>query len=100
MGYNISISDGSDIDYRGRIRGIGFLIRVVLYTDKPLEINDEVKDEFERMFYYLKSVGIDNISVNYVKGNSILKSSYDKFMNDVKETPGFFVRDLLFIARV
>ena len=91
MGYNISVNDTTQ-----------FTIRVVIYTDKPLKIDEDVKGEFDRMVYYLKSIGINNISVNYVKRNSTLNcsKSYDKFMNEVKEHPGFSVRNLLFIAKI
>jgi hypothetical protein len=91
MGYNISVNDTTQ-----------FTIRVVIYTDKPLKIDEDVKGEFDRMVYYLKSIGINNISVNYVKRNSTLNCSrsYDKFMDEVKEDPEFSVRNLLFIARV
>jgi hypothetical protein len=91
MGYNISVNDTTQ-----------FTIRVVIYTDKPLKIDEDVKIEFDRMVYYLKSIGINNISVNYVKRNSTLNCSrsYDKFMDEVKEDPEFSVRNLLFIARV
>lgn len=102
LGYNISITDNA-ID-RGPIykSPTEFTIRVVIYTDKPLKIDEDVKGEFDRMVYYLKSIGINNISVNYVKRNSTLNCSrsYDKFMDEVKEDPEFSVRNLLFIARV
>jgi len=103
LGYNISVNDNSDFGITfGLIGGIEFTIRVVIYTDKPLKIDEDVKGEFDRMVYYLKSIGINNISVNYVKRNSTLNCSrsYDKFMDEVKEDPEFSVRNLLFIARV
>jgi hypothetical protein len=112
MGYNISITDSSQKQYAAILnRSIDrpiykspteFTIRVVIYTDKPLKIDEDVKGEFDRMVYYLKSIGINNISVNYVKRNSTLNCSrsYDKFMDEVKEDPEFSVRNLLFIARV
>ena len=110
LGYNISITEHpflklkiNTID-RGPIykSPTEFTIRVVIYTDKPLKIDEDVKGEFDRMVYYLKSIGINNISVDYVKRNSTLKCSrsYDKFMDEVKEYPEFSVRNLLFIARV
>jgi len=102
MGYNINVKDNtynSGPIYKSPTE---FIIRIVLYTDKSLEISEDVKDEFDRMVYYLNSVGINNISVNYVKRNSTLNcsKSYDKFMNEVKEHPGFSVRNLLFIAKI
>jgi hypothetical protein len=103
LGYNnIYITDNA-ID-RGPIykSPTEFTIRVVIYTDKPLKIDEDVKIEFDRMVYYLKSIGINNITVNYVKRNSKLNcsKSYDKFMEEVKEDPEFSVRNLLFISRV
>ena len=49
MGYNISISDNtynSGPIYKSPTE---FIIRIVLYTDKPLEINEEVRDELAQL---------------------------------------------------
>lgn len=99
MGYDISIQDNtydSGPIYKSPTE---FIIRIVTYTDKPLDINEDVEDEFDRMVYYLKSIGINNISVNYVKTTLNSSKSYDKFMDEVKENPVFSVRNLLFIAK-
>ena len=53
MGYEISITeDPTYFTQTGK-----FYIRVVTYTDTPLKMNDEVKDEFIRMNDYLEDLG-------------------------------------------
>ena len=62
MGYDISITE--DPTYFTRTGK--FYIRVVTYTDDPLTMNDEVKDEFIRMKEYLESLGINSVKALYI----------------------------------
>jgi hypothetical protein len=109
MGYNISIQKLLDIRltsgpfYKSPTE---FVIRVVIYTDKPLEITDDVKDEFDRMVNYLKSLKIDNIYVRYVEetnrtyGNTTQKvDTYESFSNIISNKNNFTVCNLLFVAK-
>jgi hypothetical protein len=104
MGYNISVTDNaldSGPFYKSPTE---FVIRVVLYTDKPLKIDEEVKDEFDRMFYYLKSLKIDNIFTHYIEETTIRSRSqkvdtYESFSNIIGNKNSFTVRNLLFVAK-
>jgi hypothetical protein len=72
------------------------IIRIVIYTDEPLEINKEVKEEFDRL-YNLISYLIDDFEfkAQYVEkaGNSIIRMEYNDFIKQEKLS----VRNLLFI---
>lgn len=63
MGYEISVTD--DVDFNGELTGI--IIRIVRYTDPPLIMNDEVKEEFIRMVDYLESLGVNSVESLYVR---------------------------------
>jgi hypothetical protein len=101
MGYNITITDNT-VDsgpiYKSPSK---FIIRTVIYTDKPLEITDDVKDEFDRMVDYLKSLKIDNISAHYVAGSMYNQKvdTYESFSDMINNKSNFTVRNLLFVAK-
>ena len=70
-------------------------IRVVSWTDEPLLITDEVKEEFTRMKDYLESEGYNSILTKYWRSNSVLKSEpFDYFINHVEGS----ISNLLFVA--
>ena len=77
MGYNVSVTEENYL--------FQLIIRVVSWTDKPLCIKDEVKEEFIRMKDYLQSEGYDSIDVLYhLAGGGALSSreieEFDRFM--------------------
>jgi len=102
MGYEISVTD--DVDFNGELTGI--IIRVVGYTDAPLKMNDEVKDEFIRMKDYLESLGINSVKVLYVKQptpSSQIEVDFDEFIGiDFSHYPlnSSKLRNLIFVAKV
>jgi len=97
MGYEISITNSRNIeDSTYFIRTGKFYIRVVTYTDDPLTMNDEVKDEFIRMKEYLESLGINSVKALYVKEptpSPQIEVDFDEFIN-----MDFELRNLLFVA--
>jgi len=98
MGYrNISITDNTTDSGPFYKSPTELIIRVVSYTDKPLIIDELVKDEFDRLVDYLNSQGFDNISVSYVGGTLQCSHRYNVFIDSISN--GYSVRNLLFIAR-
>jgi hypothetical protein len=98
MGYkNISITDNTTDSGPFYKSPTELIIRVVSYTDKPLIIDELVKDEFDRLVDYLNSQGFDNISVNYVDKSPQISKRYDDFIDNISN--GYSVKNLLFIAR-
>ena len=57
MGYNIDSYEGDDPSQ--------LVIRVVTWTNVPLLITDEIKDDFFRMKEYLQSEGYDSVYANF-----------------------------------
>jgi hypothetical protein len=109
MGYRgISVTDNTTDSGPFYKSPTQFTIRIVTYTDKPLKIDEEVKGEFDRMVYYLNSIGIYDITVQFVEttDRGIKKVAYDRFSNIVephftfKPKSVFSVCNLLFIAEV
>ena len=104
LGYNISITDNaldSGPFYKSPTE---FVIRVVIYTDKPLKITDDVKDDFDRMVDYLKSLKIDNISTRYVEETTYRSrtqkvDTYESFSNIISNKSNFTVCNLLFVTK-
>lgn len=98
MGYDIGITDNRNIeDSTYFIRTGKFYIRVVNYTDDPLKMNDEVKDDFIRMKEYLDSLGITAKAL-YVKEptpSPHIEVDFDEFINmDCK------LRNLIFVVKI
>ena len=93
MGYEISITeDPTYFTQTGK-----FYIRVVTYTDTPLKMNDEIKDEFIRMKEYLESLGINSVKALYVKEptpSSQIEVDFNEFINMDCE-----LRNLLFVKK-
>ena len=94
MGYEIIITeDPTYFTQTGK-----FYIRVVAYTDTPLKMNDEVKDEFIRMKEYLESLGINSVKALYVKettSSSQIEVDFNEFIN-----MDFELRNLLFVVKI
>ena len=93
MGYEISVTE-----YRSELA-----IRVVSWTDKPLWITDEVKEEFIRMKDYLQSEGYDSIDVLYhlatpgdISSREI--EEFDRFMR-YEQWQKVKIGNLIFVAK-
>ena len=72
------------------------IIRVVRWTDEPLLMTNEVKEEFMRMKDYLESEGYSSILVKYWRPNSVSSSErFDYFINNVEG----HLSNLLFVAK-
>ena len=103
MGYEISITEDVS-DFTSGLEPIyQLIIRVVSWTDKPLWIMDEVKEEFIRMKDYLESEGYNSIKVYYHIATPGVSSS-----REVKEFDDFMkfepwqkvkIENLLFVAK-
>ena len=94
MDYEISVTEDNS----------HLIIRVVLWTDDPLLITDEVKEEFMRMKDYLESEGYNSILVRYWSPNSVFTAGgqgahsserFDYFINNVEG----LISNLLFVAK-
>ena len=94
MGYEISVVD--DVDFNGELTCL--IIRVVRYTDTPLKMNDEVKDEFIRMVDYLESLGINSVKSIYVRERSNYR--FEEDFSDFIILEEVELRNLLFVAKV
>jgi len=106
MGYNPSVVDNT-VDWSHLntifVPPTELIIRIVTYTDDPLEITSEVIDEFNRLNDYLESFGY-NMCVKYVKspinnildkwGGQQLEDTYNDFIYSIN-----VVRNLLFVAK-
>jgi hypothetical protein len=102
MGYEIDVTN--DVVINGELP---LIIRVVSYTDPPLKMNDEVKDEFIRMNDYLESLGINSVEALYVKIiDTIGKTSGNKIRLDrsgqskIHNMENCELRNLLFVAKI
>lgn len=72
------------------------VIRVVSWTDEPLLITDEIKEEFISMKDYLESEGYNSILVKYWRANSVSSERpFDYFINNVEG----HLSNLLFVAK-
>ena len=105
MGYNPSVVDNT-VDWSLGLHHsfvkdpTELIIRIVTYTDDPLEITSEVIDEFNRLNDYLESFGY-NMCVKYVKeflkqsaDGQQLEDTYNDFIYSIN-----VVRNLLFVAK-
>jgi len=87
MDYEISVTE--DDKYQ-------LIIRVVTWTDEPLLITDDVKEEFITMKDYLESEGYNSIIARYWFPNSVSSSKpFDYFINNVEGS----LSNLLFVAK-
>jgi hypothetical protein len=102
IGYDISITE--DPTYFAQTGK--FYIRVVGYTDTPLKVSDEVKEEFIRMKEYLESLGINSVKALYVKEptpSSQIEVDFDEFIGvDFSHYPlnSSKLKNLLFVVKI
>lgn len=88
MGYEISVEEYAATPQ--------LVIRIVRWTDEPLLITDEIKEEFMRMKDYLESEGYNSILPKYWYSNSISNSrTFDYFINNVEGS----LSNLLFVVK-
>ena len=85
MGYNIDAYEGYDSSQ--------LVIRVVTWTNEPLLITDEIKDDFIRMKEYLQSEGYDPVYANFYVDREGYKKEIQDLLN-IKEP----ITNLLFVA--
>ena len=85
MGYNIDAYEGYDSSQ--------LVIRVVTWTNEPLLITDEIKDDFIRMKDYLQSEGYGSIRANFYVDRTGYKEEIEYLLN-IKEP----ITNLLFVA--
>jgi hypothetical protein len=111
LDYTISFTQNNL--YRGDFNidsliGYEFIIRIVRYTDKPLVVTDEIKEDFITMNDYLESEGFSSIEAHYVRGDAQVKREFDDFIknaginlptSDYKGDDLNSYRNLLFTAK-
>lgn len=99
MGYNISVTDNTYNSGPLYKSPDEFTIRVVSYVDKPLEITDDIKDEFIRMVDYLESLGFNSFEALCVTTGSQARVEFSKFINQISKDSYIF-RNLLFVVKI
>ena len=104
MGYDIGITDNRNIEDPTYFAQTGkFYIRVVGYTDDPLNMNDEVKDEFIRMNDYLEDLG-GRVNALYVPESASYHDNNagrrDVPFNDFIKVEDCKLRNLLFVVDI
>jgi hypothetical protein len=90
LDYTISVTQNNL--YRGDFNidsliGYEFIIRIVRYTDKPLVVTDEIKEDFITMNDYLESEGFTSIKAHYVRElftNSADSQIQENFVDFIK----------------
>ena len=89
----------SDMDYEISVEEYvaipQLVIRIVSWTDEPLLITDEIKEEFMRMKDYLESEGYNSILARYWRGAHSSSKPFDYFINNVEGS----ISNLLFVVR-
>lgn len=85
MGYNIEVTEDTHFSQ--------LIIRVVTWTNEPLLITDEIKDDFIRMKEYLQSEGYGSIRANFYVDRNGYKEQIEYLLN-IKEP----ITNLLFVA--
>jgi hypothetical protein len=108
LDYTISVTETNLFHNRSKCFLPGLSIRVVTYTDKPLVITDEIKEDFITMKDYLESEGFSSIEAHYVRGDAQVKREFDDFIknaginlptSDYKGDDLNSYRNLLFTAK-
>jgi hypothetical protein len=87
LDYTISVTQNNL--YRGDFNidsliGYEFIIRIVRYTDKPLVITDEIKEDFITMNDYLESEGFTSIKAHYVRDESQIQENFVDFIKSIE----------------
>jgi hypothetical protein len=91
MGNKIGISE--DIDLFSRSPQL--IIRVVSWTDEPLFLTDEIKDDFIRMKDYLELQGYNSvIALWFNPDRPRIRGDFDYFINNK-----LLINNLLFIVQ-
>jgi hypothetical protein len=106
IGYLIGINYHNNYEQdlnTNRLIGYIIIIRIVRYTDKPLVMSDEIKEDFIAMNDYLESEGFTSIKAHYVRDESQIVSNFDDFIKNIEnwtstKFPNRF-RNLLFTAK-
>jgi hypothetical protein len=77
--------------------GYEFIIRIVRYTDKPLVITDEIKEDFITMNDYLESEGFTSIKAHYVRElftNSADSQIQENFVDFIKSIESWAIKKI------
>ncbi len=85
MGYNIEVTEDTHFSQ--------LIIRVVTWTNEPLLITDEIRDDFIRMKEYLQSENYGSIRANFYVDRKGYKEQIEYLLN-IKEP----ITNLLFVA--
>ncbi len=108
LDYTISVTESPLVFPEKPYSVNGLTIRVVTYTDKPLVITDEIKEDFITMKDYLESEGFSSIEAHYVRGDAQVQREFDDFIKNAginlptSDYRGFDLnsyRNLLFTAK-
>jgi hypothetical protein len=112
LDYTISVTQNNL--YRGDFNidsliGYEFIIRIVRYTDKPLVVTDEIKEDFITMNDYLESEGFTSIKAHYVRelftnsADSQIQENFVDFIKSIESWTStkfpYRFRNLLFTAK-
>lgn len=93
MGYDVSVKE-----YTTSFEQVNteLIIRIVIWSDPPLVMSDEVKDEFLTMKDYLESEGYNSIVAKFFSSQQadFSRKEIDEFLN-IK----YPIQNLLFIAK-
>jgi len=98
LGYSISVTDNTTNSGPFYKSPDEFIIRVVSYGDKSLQLSD-VKEDFIRMVDYLESLGFNQIDALYVidgRHNSQVRTKFSEFI----KMDGVYFRNLLFNVKI
>jgi hypothetical protein len=110
LDYTISVTQNNL--YRGDFNidsliGYEFIIRIVRYTDKPLVVTDEIKEDFITMNDYLESEGFTSIKAHYVRDkvahDSQIQENFVDFIKSIESWTStkfpYRFRNLLFSTK-
>jgi hypothetical protein len=96
LGYSISVTDNTTNSGPFYKSPDEFIIRVVSYGDKSLQLSD-VKEDFIRMVDYLESLGFNQIDALYViDGQPQVRTKFSEFI----KMDGVYFRNLLFNVKI
>jgi hypothetical protein len=96
LDYTISVTQNNL--YRGDFNidsliGYEFFIRIVRYTDKPLVVTDEIKEDFITMNDYLESEGFTSIEAHYVR-DKVAHDLFFKIYSQIQENFVDFIKSI------
>lgn len=113
LDYTISVTQNNlyrgDFNIDSCLIGYEFIIRIVRYTDKPLVVTDEIKEDFITMNDYLESEGFTSIKAHYVRelftnsADSQIQENFVDFIKSIESWTStkfpYRFRNLLFTAK-